>query len=75
MENQDNRTGQKIIKSEEEWKSELTPEQFQVARKKGTERPFTGKYWNTKDEGDYKCICCGELLFTSNSKFDSGGYP
>lgn len=66
----------KIKKTDEEWKRELSPEQFQVARKAGTEPAFTGKYWNTKDKGTYTCACCGQPLFTSDTKFDSGtGWP
>ncbi|GAC1429783.1 MAG: peptide-methionine (R)-S-oxide reductase MsrB [Terriglobales bacterium] len=66
----------KIKKTDEEWKRELSPEQFQVARKAGTEPAFTGKYWNTKDKGTYTCACCGQPLFTSETKFDSGtGWP
>lgn len=65
-----------IPKTDKEWQKRLTPEQFQVARKKGTERAFTGKYWNTKTPGTYRCICCGEPLFRSGEKFDSGcGWP
>lgn len=67
---------EKIKKSDNEWKKELTPEQFEVTRKKGTERAFTGKYWNNHDDGVYKCACCGNKLFDSNTKFDSGsGWP
>ncbi len=59
-----------------EWRKRLTPEQFDVARRKGTERAFSGKYWNTKTPGTYRCICCGEPLFRSGEKFDSGcGWP
>ena len=66
----------KISKKEEEWKKILTPEQFDVCRKKGTERAFTGIYYDTKDEGMYNCTCCGAKLFSSNTKFDSGtGWP
>lgn len=66
----------KVIKTDEEWKKELTPEQFQVARKAGTEPAFTGKYWNSKEKGTYACACCGQPLFTSDTKFDSGtGWP
>lgn len=66
----------KIRKSEEDWKKELTPEEYQVARKKGTERAFTGKYYKTKDSGIYKCVCCGNDLFSSDTKYDSGsGWP
>jgi len=66
----------KIQKPEEEWKKELTPEQYQVCRMKGTERPFTGEYFKTKDAGVYKCVACGNELFDSDTKFDSGtGWP
>jgi peptide-methionine (R)-S-oxide reductase len=66
----------KIQKSEEEWKKELTPEQYQVCRMKGTERPFTGEYYKTKQPGVYKCAACGHQLFDSDTKFDSGtGWP
>lgn len=66
----------KIEKSEEEWKKELTPEQYRVLREKGTEAPFTGIYVDTKDEGLYKCAACGNPLFTSDTKFDSEcGWP
>jgi peptide-methionine (R)-S-oxide reductase len=67
---------EKIIKTDAEWRATLTPEQFEVARKKGTERAFTGKYYKTKDEGVYVCACCGEELFSSSTKFESGtGWP
>jgi peptide-methionine (R)-S-oxide reductase len=66
----------KIKKTDAEWQKQLTPEQFQVARKAGTEPAFTGKYWKTKDAGTYACACCGEPLFSSDTKFDSGtGWP
>ncbi|MCI4432833.1 MAG: peptide-methionine (R)-S-oxide reductase MsrB [Nitrosopumilus sp.] len=66
----------KIAKTPEEWKSILTPEQFEVCINKGTESPFTGKYHNSKEKGMYKCVCCGESLFRSDTKFDSGsGWP
>ncbi len=66
----------KTKKSEEEWKNQLTSEQFRIARKKGTERAFTGRYWNNHERGIYRCVCCGEELFTSDTKFDSGsGWP
>ena len=66
----------KISKPDEEWKKILTSEQFAVCRKKGTERAFTGIYWDTKDNGTYKCSCCGTKLFSSDTKFDSGtGWP
>jgi peptide-methionine (R)-S-oxide reductase len=65
-----------IDKSEKEWKTELSPEQYQVLRKKGTERAFTGKYWNNHDDGTYRCAACGAVLFTADTKFDSGtGWP
>ncbi len=66
----------KIKKSEEDWKKELTPEQYHVCRMKGTERPFTGAYHNSKEKGMYACTCCGAELFSSETKFDSGtGWP
>jgi len=66
----------KIIKSEKEWEELLTPEQFQVTRKKGTEPPFSGKYYKNKDKGIYRCSNCGTELFSSNTKYESGsGWP
>jgi peptide-methionine (R)-S-oxide reductase len=63
-------------KSEEEWKKQLSPEQYRVTRKKATERPFTGKYHNCEKDGVYVCVCCGAELFDSDHKFDSGtGWP
>lgn len=66
----------KISKTDAEWRKQLTPEQFRVTREKGTERPYTGAYFATKTPGHYQCVCCGEVLFTSDDKFDSGcGWP
>jgi peptide-methionine (R)-S-oxide reductase len=66
----------KIVKSEQEWKQQLTPEQFEICRKKGTEPAFTGNYWDCKEKGVYHCMCCGAELFSSSTKFDSGtGWP
>jgi peptide-methionine (R)-S-oxide reductase len=67
---------EKVVKPEAEWVKQLTPEQYQVTRKKGTERAFTGAYWNTKGKGTYRCVCCGLDLFRSETKYDSGtGWP
>lgn len=67
---------EKIIKSAGEWKKQLTPEQYAVARQKGTERAFTGKYFDSHENGTYYCACCGNELFKSDTKFDSGtGWP
>lgn len=67
---------EKVIKSDEEWRKLLTPEQYRVAREKGTERPFTGKYYRSKAKGVYQCACCGNDLFDSETKYDSGtGWP
>ena len=67
---------EKITKTDEDWQKQLSPEQFYVARKAGTEPAFTGKYWNAKDAGTYTCVCCGQPLFSSETKFNSGtGWP
>lgn len=66
----------KITKSEDKWKKQLTPEQYHVLREKGTEAPFTGEYYKTKDRGMYRCSACGNELFSSDAKYDSGtGWP
>jgi peptide-methionine (R)-S-oxide reductase len=66
----------KVEKSPGEWGAELTPDQYEVCREKGTERAFTGKYWDCKEPGVYRCVCCGNELFSSTTKFDSGtGWP
>ena len=67
---------EKVVKAETEWMRELTPEQFRVTRLKATERPFSGKYNSTKSPGTYHCVCCGQALFASAAKFESGsGWP
>jgi peptide-methionine (R)-S-oxide reductase len=65
-----------VEKTDQEWREILTPEQFQITRGKGTERAFTGEYWQTKAAGVYRCVCCGQSLFDANTKFESGtGWP
>ncbi|MBV9155411.1 MAG: peptide-methionine (R)-S-oxide reductase MsrB [Acidobacteriaceae bacterium] len=67
---------EKVQKSDAEWREQLTPEQFEVARHAGTERAFTGKYWNNHEHGIYRCVCCGNVLFSSDTKFESHtGWP
>ena len=67
---------EKVVKTNEEWRKQLTPQQYHVMREKGTERAFTGEYWNTHDQGTYLCVACGQELFGSDTKFDSGtGWP
>ena len=72
----DDTSPESIVKSDEEWKRELTPEQYRIARQRGTEPAFSGKYWNEKTPGTYVCVCCGQELFSSKAKYDSGsGWP
>jgi peptide-methionine (R)-S-oxide reductase len=69
-------TPKKVRLTDEEWRRKLTPEQYRVAREKGTERAFTGEYWDSKEKGVYRCVCCGTPLFDSGAKYDSGtGWP
>ena len=66
----------KIVKTDAEWRAQLSDEAYKVTRKHGTERAFTGRFWNSKDAGTYTCVCCGQPVFSSSTKFDSGtGWP
>jgi peptide-methionine (R)-S-oxide reductase len=72
----DSRTKEKVVKTDSAWRQQLSPEEYKVTRKHGTERAFTGRHWNEKRKGTYRCICCGEPLFSSETKFESGtGWP
>ncbi len=72
----DDKANDSAVKTDAQWRQTLTPEQYRILREKGTERAFTGKYWNTKTKGIYRCAGCGQLLFSSGTKFDSGcGWP
>jgi peptide-methionine (R)-S-oxide reductase len=67
---------EKVTKADEEWRGQLSPEAYRVTREHGTERPFANRYWNSKEPGTYVCVCCGQPLFDSSSKYDSGtGWP
>jgi peptide-methionine (R)-S-oxide reductase len=76
MGNEDHSTPRKVQKSDAEWRATLTPEQYRIAREHGTERPFTGEHVDRKDPGLYRCVACGQALFSSGTKYDSGsGWP
>jgi peptide-methionine (R)-S-oxide reductase len=68
--------GERVVKSEEQWRKQLSAEQFRVTRRGGTERAFTGRYWDSKEDGTYQCVCCGQPLFDAQAKYESGtGWP
>jgi peptide-methionine (R)-S-oxide reductase len=67
---------EKVEKTEQQWREQLSDEQYEITRKAGTERAFTGEYWDAKEDGTYRCVCCGQELFDSDTKYDSGtGWP
>ena len=68
--------GERVVKTDAEWRRQLSAEEYRITRKRGTERAFTGRYWDSKEDGTYQCVCCGQPLFDSQTKFDSGtGWP
>ena len=76
MSERDESQPERVVKTEAQWRERLSPEQYRITREAGTERAFTGQYWNTKTPGRYRCVCCGAALFASSDKYDSGsGWP